>query len=210
MKEKENSSGISRRNFIKGFGGGVAGTVAITSSIAESAKASTAGPHGSTVRGPDKVPITLTINGSKKSIHVDPRTTLLDAIRDQLDLTGTKRVCNRGSCGACTVIADGKTILACSTLAVDADGSNIQTIEGLAKGDKLHPIQESFVKYDALQCGFCTPGFIMSGLALLQQNPSPTLDEIKLGVSGNLCRCGTYPNVFKAIDDAAKTMKRGG
>jgi xanthine dehydrogenase YagT iron-sulfur-binding subunit len=210
MKEIEQKSGISRRNFIKGFGGGVAGTVAITSTLPDSADASTKGPHGSKVRGPNQVAVSLLINGQKKVIKVDPRITLLDAIRDQLDFTGTKRVCNRGACGACTVIMNGRTILACSTLAVDADGSTIQTIEGLSKGDKLHPVQESYIKYDALQCGFCTPGFIMSSIALLKNNPSPTMDDIKHGVAGNLCRCGTYPNVFKAIDSAAKNMKKGG
>lgn len=210
MKENEQKSGISRRNFIKGFGGGVAGTVAITSTLPDSAEASTKGPHGSKVRGPNQVTVSLLVNGQNKAVQVDPRITLLDAIRDQLDFTGTKRVCNRGSCGACTVIMDGKTVLACSILAIDADGSSIQTIEGLAKGDNLHPVQQSYIKYDALQCGFCTPGFIMSSVALLQDNPSPSLDEIKHGVSGNLCRCGTYPNIFKAVDDAAKSMKKGG
>lgn len=210
MKEKDQSSGISRRNFIKGFGGGVAGSVAITSSIAGCANDAKAGPHGSSVRGPDKVAVSFKLNGQKKTVQVDPRITLLDAIRDQLDFTGTKRVCNKGQCGACTVILDGSTVLACSMLAVDADGALIKTIEGLAKGDNLHPIQQSFIKHDALQCGFCTPGFIMSSLALLEVNPSPSIDEIKQSVSGNLCRCGTYPNVFKAVDDAAKSMKKGG
>jgi xanthine dehydrogenase YagT iron-sulfur-binding subunit len=136
--------------------------------------------------------------------------TLLDVIRDRLDYTGTKRVCNRGECGACTIILDGKTILACSMFALDADGAEIETVEGLADGDQLHPIQESFVKHDALQCGFCTSGFIVSSKALLNENPSPTMDEIKKGISGNLCRCGTYPNIFKAVDEAAKNMQKGG
>jgi len=210
MKEKDQSSGISRRNFIKGFGGGVAGSVAITSSMTGCADDTEVGPHGSSVRGPDKVGVSFKINGKKKTVQVDPRITLLDAIRDQLDFTGTKRVCNKGQCGACTVILDGQTVLACSMLAVDANGASIKTIEGLAKGDNLHPIQKSYIKHDALQCGFCTPGFIMSSYALLEENPAPSLDEIKQGVSGNLCRCGTYPNVFKAVDDAAKSMKKGG
>jgi xanthine dehydrogenase YagT iron-sulfur-binding subunit len=210
MKEKEQTSGISRRNFIRGFGGGVAGSVAITSSISGCAGASEQGPHGSSVRGPDKVAVSFKVNGKKKTVEVDPRITLLDAIRDQLDFTGTKRVCNKGQCGACTVILDGNTVLACSMLAVDAEGSSIKTIEGLAKGDNLHQIQKSFIKHDALQCGFCTPGFIMSSVVLLEDNPSPSITEIKQGVSGNLCRCGTYPNIFKAVDDAAKIMKKGG
>lgn len=209
MKGKKQVSGISRRNFIKGFGGGIVGTAAVTPSIVKSANQQ-AGPHGSTVRGPGKVEIVLFINGEKHSLQVEPRTTLLDALRDQLGYTGTKRVCNRGECGACTVIMNGKTVLSCSMLAIDADGKKIETIEGLAKGEQLHPIQSAFIKHDALQCGFCTPGFIMSGVALLRKNPEPSLDEIKQGVSGNLCRCGTYPNIFAAVDDAAKTMKRGG
>ena len=105
---------------------------------------------------------------------------------------------------------DGKTVLACSLFALDADGADIETIEGLAKNEKLHPVQDTFIKNDALQCGFCTPGFIMSSVALLRTNNSPTIDEIKAGVSGNLCRCGTYPHIFKAVDEAAKTMKKGG
>ncbi len=209
MKDKKQKSGMSRRNFIKGFGGGIVGTAAVTSSFAESTSQQE-GLHGSHVRGPGKVNILLYINGKKHSLEVEPRTTLLDAMRDQLEYTGTKRVCNRGECGACTIIMNGETVLSCSIFALDADGAKIETIEGLAKDERLHPVQEAFVKHDALQCGFCTPGFIMSSVALLRENPSPTLNEIKQGVSGNLCRCGTYPNIFAAVDDAAKTMKRGG
>lgn len=209
MKDNKQKSGISRRNFIKGFGGGIVGTAAVTSSFAKG-EGKQVGPHGSMVRGPGKVKISLQINGNNHSLEVEPRTSLLDAMRDQLGYTGTKRVCNRGECGACTVILNGKTVLSCSMFAMDADGAKIETIEGLAKGDELHPIQSAFVKHDALQCGFCTPGFIMSSVALLRKNPAPNLDEIKQGVSGNLCRCGTYPNIFAAVDDAAKTIKRGG
>ena len=210
MKNKEQSSGISRRNFIKGFGGGMAGSVALTSAITGCHDSPGKGPHGSKVRGPDKVALSFKINGQKKTLQVDPRITLLDVIRDQLEFTGTKRVCNKGQCGACTVIMNGKTVLACSLLALDAEGASIQTIEGLAKGEKLHPIQQSFIRHDAFQCGFCTPGFIMSSVALLAENPSPSVEEIKYGVSGNLCRCGAYPNIFKAVDDAAKTIQKGG
>jgi aerobic-type carbon monoxide dehydrogenase small subunit (CoxS/CutS family) len=209
MNEKEQKSGLSRRDFIKGVGGGVLGSAALISTISQCTPEKK-GPHGSIIRGPDKVMVSFTINGSKQSLEIEPRITLLDAIRDRLDHTGTKRVCNRGECGACTVILDGKTVLACSMFALDADGAEIETVEGLADGDQLHPIQESFVKHDALQCGFCTPGFIISSKALLNENPSPTMDEIKKGISGNLCRCGTYPNIFKAVDEAAKTMRKGG
>ena len=143
-------------------------------------------------------------------LEVEPRTTLLDALRDQLGFTGSKRVCDRGQCGACTVIMNGETVLACTMLAVDAEGTKIETVEGLADGDKLHPVQESFVQHDAMQCGFCTPGFIMSSMALLRSNANPTWEEIKHGVSGNLCRCGTYPHIFVAVDEAAKKMRKGG
>ena len=207
MREVNDHSGISRRNFIKGLGGGIAGAGAISAGGCTTAQV---GPHGAQVVGMEPVSISIKVNGKVHHLQVDPRTTLLDALRNDLDHTGSKRVCNRGQCGACTVIMNGKTVLACSMLALDADGALIETIEGLAKGDKLHPVQEAFVKHDALQCGFCTPGFIMSCVSLLRENDQPTLEEIKNGVSGNLCRCGTYPNIFAAVADAAETMRKGG
>ncbi|MBN2410643.1 (2Fe-2S)-binding protein [candidate division KSB1 bacterium] len=207
MGDSNQKSGMSRRNFIKGLGGGIAGATAIA---AKTGKAAQEGPHGAMVVGAGPVKISLLINSKKHELTVDPRTTLLDALRNDLDYTGTKRVCNKGQCGACTVILNGKTILACSMLALDADGASVETIEGLAQGNKLHPLQEAFVKHDAMQCGFCTPGFIMSCVSLLRENNQPTLDEIKNGVAGNLCRCGTYPNIFKAVEDAATTIKKGG
>jgi aerobic-type carbon monoxide dehydrogenase small subunit (CoxS/CutS family) len=205
MSEEKLTDGLSRRGFIKGVGGGVVGTAVLTS-----AKRTSAAEKYGEVVGPDTAKVSFTVNGEKKTITVDPRVTLLDALRDQLFFTGTKRVCNKGQCGACTMILNGRTVLACSMLAIDADGAKIETIEGLATGDELHPIQKEFIKNDALQCGFCTPGFIMSSAVLLRNNPSPSMDEIKQAVSGNLCRCGTYPHVFKAVDDAAKAMKKGG
>lgn len=195
---------LSRRGFIKGIGGGIVGAAAIGSM-----KTVRAAEYG-TVVGPDEVSVNLTVNGKKRALTLDPRTTLLDALRDSLALTGSKRVCNKGQCGACTVILDGRTVLACSILAIDADGGSVTTIEGLAQGDELHPLQKAFVENDALQCGFCTPGFILSGAALLQKNLAPSMDEIKAAVSGNLCRCGTYPHVFKAVADAAEMMRKGG
>jgi len=205
MSEDKNHDGLSRRRFMKGIGGGVVGTAVLTS-----VRRGKAAEKYGIVIGPEKAKITLTVNGTQKTLEIDPRMTLLDVLRNRLSFTGTKQVCNKGQCGACTVILDGRTVLACSMLAIDADGTSIETIEGLADGDTLHPIQEQFIKNDALQCGFCTPGFIMSGVVLLRHNPSPTMDEIKEAVSGNLCRCGTYPHIFKAIDDAAKAMKKGG
>jgi len=208
MGDSKQKSGISRRKFIKGLGGGIAGATAITAGAGDAAPQE--GPHGAMIVGAGPVIISLLINGMKYELEVDPRTSLLDVLRNNLDYTGTKRVCNKGQCGACTVILNGKTVLACSMLALDADGAAIETVEGLAQGDKLHPLQEAFIRHDALQCGFCTPGFIMSCVSLLKENDQPTLEEIKTGISGNLCRCGTYPNIFKAVADAAKTMKKGG
>jgi xanthine dehydrogenase YagT iron-sulfur-binding subunit len=209
MSKEEKKSGLSRRDFMKGLGVGVIGTSALISSVSKCAPEKP-GPHGSVIRGPGKEIIVLTINREKMVLEVEPRTTLLDALRDQLGFTGSKRVCDRGQCGACTVIMNGETVLACTMLAVDAEGTKIETVEGLADGDKLHPVQESFVQHDAMQCGFCSPGFIMSSVALLRSNANPTWEEIKHGVSGNLCRCGTYPHIFVAVDEAAKKMRKGG
>jgi len=132
----------------------------------------------------------------------------IDANGERIDLTGTKQVCDRGECGGCTVLMDGKAVYSCMILALDAQGKEITTIESLADGDKLHPIQEAFVEHDALQCGFCTPGFVMSAKALLDENPDPTLEEIKHGLAGNLCRCGAYPRIFEAVQTAAKRMRK--
>ena len=158
--------------------------------------------------GPGAVTVTLLVNSRQLSIEIEPRTTLADALRDYLNLTGTKIGCNRGACGACTVLLNGKPVNACMTLALDAIGLPVETIEGLENDDhNLHPVQESFIEHDALQCGFCTSGMIMSVKGLLDENKNPSAEEIKSAVSGNLCRCGTYPHIFKAVQDAAKQMK---
>ena len=146
----------------------------------------------------------LNINGKNRSVFVEPRTTLAKVLRIQLNLTGTKLGCERGACGACTVILDGKIVNSCMTLALDADGLSVQTIEGLAEGNELHAIQKSFIKHDALQCGFCTSGMVMSSKDLLDENPEPTSEDIKNAISGNICRCGTYPKVFEAIEAVAR------
>jgi aerobic-type carbon monoxide dehydrogenase small subunit (CoxS/CutS family) len=151
------------------------------------------------------VPVALNINGKDYKANVEPRATLLNTLRNQLDLTGTKLVCDRGSCGACTVFLDGKPVCSCLTLALDVQGKKITTIEGLAKGDQLDPVQAAFIEKDALQCGFCTPGMIMSVRALLNRTPSPSLAQVKYAVAGNLCRCGTYPRVFEAALAAAQS-----
>jgi aerobic-type carbon monoxide dehydrogenase small subunit (CoxS/CutS family) len=158
--------------------------------------------------GPGKINVSFKVNGKTMTTRIEPRTMLVDAIRDHLNLSGTKIGCNRGACGACTVILDGKAVAACMTLALDAVGKTIGTIEGLEESkDKLHPIQEAFIEHDAMQCGFCTSGMIMSAKHLLDEKKSPTQAQIKNAVSGNLCRCGTYPHVFKAIETASKKMK---
>jgi aerobic-type carbon monoxide dehydrogenase small subunit (CoxS/CutS family) len=159
--------------------------------------------------------MTLRINGQARKLTVEPRVTLLDALRNHLDLTGAKKVCDRGTCGACTIIVNGKPTYSCSVLAIEvADrdgkpGAEIRTIEGLAPEGKLHPVSGSFVENDAQQCGFCTPGFVMSCAAYLETHPSPTIEAVKQALGGNLCRCGTYVGVRDAVVEAAMSMKGG-
>ncbi len=160
-------------------------------------------PRGA-VRGPGKVPIQLQVNGTLYSLEVEPRRTLLDALRTDLAMTGTKKVCNMGECGACTVLIDGKAAYSCLILAIECQGHEILTIEGLSSGEHLDPIQQAFIDEDAFQCGFCTPGQIMAVRGLLGRNPNPSPDEIRRAVSGNICRCGEYPHIFKAAEAAAK------
>ena len=154
----------------------------------------------------DAAAIELDINGTVRQLIVEPRVTLLEALRDNLGLYGTKLVCGRGACGACTVHLDGSPVTSCMILAADARGHRVTTIEGLGNGADMHPVQRAFVENDALQCGFCTPGMIMSVAAALDRDPSADLDQIKRAVSGNICRCGTYPHVFKAALAAASYL----
>jgi len=197
---------VSRRGFLKGAG------ITAATTVIESAKAfgreATDALHGVQTVGPDALPIQLHINGREYTVMVEPRYTLAQTLRDNLGLTGTKVVCDRGSCSACTVWIDRVPALACMTLSVDAVGREITTIEGLSAGDTMHPVQAAFVKHDAMQCGFCTPGMVMSCAALLERNPKPNLDDVKHAVSGNLCRCGTYPKVFAATLDVAQQRAR--
>ena len=153
-----------------------------------------------------KQEMTFIVNGEEYNVQVDIRRTLLEVLRETLGLTGTKEMCNKGDCGGCTVIMDGKPILSCLTLAVEAQGKQIVTIEGLAEGFKLHPIQQAFVDKGAIQCGYCTPGFIMSAKALLDKNPRPTEEQIKEGIANNICRCTGYVQIVEAIQAAAKVM----
>lgn len=191
----KDSSSVSRRFFLKSFGttAAAAATAQVEAVAAELEKANT-----EKVYGPGTVAITLQVNGKPLKLNVEPRVTLLEALRNHSNLTGAKEVCDRGTCGACTVLLDDKPVYSCSKLAIDSQSAKITTVEGLAKDGKLSPVQQAFIDQDALMCGFCTPGFIMSVTALLKQNPRPTADQVKHACSGNLCRCGTYPRVVQA------------
>jgi xanthine dehydrogenase YagT iron-sulfur-binding subunit len=198
------SSSVSRRGFLKGAGAVISSGIVAGAEVLEGAA-----PQGAQVYGPGKVPITLKINGANKSLNLEPRVTLLDALRDELELTGAKRVCDRTTCGACTVIVNGKSVYSCSMLAIETQGKAITTVESLAQGEKLHPVQQAFVDNDGQQCGYCTPGFVMACKAFLDKNPNPTVEQVRKGLGGNLCRCGTYVGVTKAVLEAAKKMKGG-
>jgi aerobic-type carbon monoxide dehydrogenase small subunit (CoxS/CutS family) len=195
--------GIGRRSFLRGAGITAAGT-AVLDGVDLIAKETSAHPVAA---GPGRVPMVLHINGKEYRVALEPRTTLADALRYDLGLTGTKIVCDRGACSACTVWLDKTPVNSCMTLAIDVGNRKITTIEGLASGDHLHPVQAAFIKHDALQCGFCTPGMVMSCAALLERNPHPDLNDVKLATSGNLCRCGTYPKVFDATLEAAELRR---
>jgi aerobic-type carbon monoxide dehydrogenase small subunit (CoxS/CutS family) len=195
---------LTRRDFLKGASVAVSSGLLITEAQAAS---SPSGPEA--VAGPGSVPITLKVNGKPHKLKLEPRVTLLDALRNYLDLTGAKKVCDRGVCGACTVILDGKPVYACNLLAIQAEGHDIVTIEGLSHDGELHPVMAAFVEHDAQQCGFCTPGFVVACKAFLDKHRNPTFDEIEEGLGGNLCRCGTYAGVQQAVLEAAKSMKGG-
>lgn len=203
MGEENQGAKYSRRSFLKGIGGGAIGTAAISTGLikGESAEAYVSESAG-TARG--KTAVALKVNGKTYRVEVEHRQTLAEVLRDELGLTGTKIGCDRGECGACTVIIDGRNMYSCSQLAVWMQGKNILTIEGLAKGDKLDPLQEAFIEHDGPQCGFCTSGQIMSGKALLLKNPKPTEAQARRALSGNLCRCGNYNREVAAVLAAAK------
>jgi xanthine dehydrogenase YagT iron-sulfur-binding subunit len=203
VKEKDQGSGLSRRDFLKVSGISLSVPLIIGHRVINVA--------GQEVKlfGPGKVPLTLSINAKKYTAEVEPRVTLLETLRHELDLTGAKRVCDRGTCGACTVIMDGKPVYSCSVLAIEAQGKSITTVEGLAQGDKLHPVQQAFIDNDGQQCGFCTPGFVVACKAFLDKNPNPTPEQVQKGLGGNLCRCGTYIGVRAAVQQAAKSQKGG-
>src|SRR5712692_2568471 len=203
-KVKEKGSGLSRRTFLKASGISLSVPLVMGHRVIK--------VSGAEVKlyGPGKVPIQLTINGKNQTAQVEPRVTLLEALRNELDFTGAKRVCDRGTCGACTMIVDGKPVYSCTVLAIEAQGKSITTVEGLMQGDKLHPVQQAFIDNDAQQCGFCTPGCVVACKAFLDKNPTPTPEQVKKGLGGNLCRCGTYMGVRAAVMQAAKGGRRNG
>jgi xanthine dehydrogenase YagT iron-sulfur-binding subunit len=210
------SGGLSRRAFLRGsalagIGAGIGSELLRGAPAAAAARAveKARTEEGVTLIGPGPVAMSFQVNGHPYSAKLEPRVTLLDALREHLDLTGAKKVCDRGTCGACTVILEGKTVYSCSVLALEAQGREIQTVEGLGTVEKLHPLQAAFVEHDAQQCGFCTPGFVMSAKALLDFNPSPSLPEIHHALSGNFCRCGTYAGMRRAVMGAAAAIAAG-
>ncbi len=208
QRNKKEQEGVTRRDFLKGLGTGVLGSVVIPASpLVKSVKA--ASPDVEELAG--TVSIQITVNGKVHKVSVEPRTTLLSVLREQLQVTGPKPVCDRGECGACTVLLNGKPVNACMVLAVDAENANIVTAEGLAEGGELTEVQQAFVEKDGLMCGFCTPGFVISATALIKEKGTKlTLADVKAGLAGNLCRCGTYPKVFEAVLTAARRIEEKG
>jgi len=200
-------SGVTRRSFLQTMG--LSAAAAAAQAKAEQAVEIVGGVR---IIGPGPVAVTLRVNGRELAHEVDPATTLMEFLRWHAHLTGTKEVCDRGACGGCSVLVDGKLVDSCMMLALDAEGTEVTTIEGLRSGGELDAVQEAFITHDALQCGFCTPGLVLAARALLNENPEPTLEEIKEGLSGNQCRCGTYSNVFNAVLTASgqKPIMDGG
>jgi xanthine dehydrogenase YagT iron-sulfur-binding subunit len=196
---------VSRREFLKG-----AGVTGLASAVTAAGVAEVDAQTGVRVIGPGDVPVTLMVNGKRLDLRIEPRVTLLDAIRNRADLTGNKRVCDRGACGACTMIVDGRTVYSCSTLAIEVQGKQIRTVDGLATGAAMHPVQQAFCDVDALMCGFCTPGFVVATVALLEKHPNATPEQMRKGLDGNICRCGTFVRIMEAANMAkAKGVARG-
>jgi xanthine dehydrogenase YagT iron-sulfur-binding subunit len=201
MPRRKDEPGFTRRGFLKTVGAG-----SVAASVL--AKAPRTHAQGVNAVGPGPVAITLNINGQNHRLEIEPRVTLLDAVRNRLNMTGVKRVCDRGACGACTMIMDGRTIYACSTLAIEAQGKKIRTVESFTEGTVLHPVQQAFCDKDGLMCGFCTPGFVTATVALLEKTPNPTPEQAKKALDGNICRCGTYVRVLEAALNT-KGVSRG-
>jgi xanthine dehydrogenase YagT iron-sulfur-binding subunit len=183
---------VSRRGFLK-----TTGLTSLAATVVGVADAEAQAPLARAV-GPGEVAVQLLVNGKRLNLRIEPRVTLLDAIRTRADMTGSKRVCDRGACGACTMIVDGRTVYSCSTLAIEVQGKQIRTVDGLASGATLHPVQQAFCDTDGLMCGFCTPGFIMASVALFEKHPQATVEQVKKGLDGNICRCGTFTRILEA------------
>jgi xanthine dehydrogenase YagT iron-sulfur-binding subunit len=200
------TSGITRREFLKGTGAAMTGIAVPETGLGAAGSVAEAATND-TATASKPVAISLNVNGVQRRVAIEPQATLAEVLRGPLDLTGTKIGCDRGACSACTVWVDRVPVASCMMLAVDVGERKVVTIEGLAHGDRLHPVQSAFVAHDAVQCGFCTPGLVMSCAALVEHNSNPSLDDVKAAISGHLCRCGTYPHVFAATLDAAKAVK---
>jgi xanthine dehydrogenase YagT iron-sulfur-binding subunit len=201
--------GVSRRGFLRGVGAAAVVADTVLSRAAHAAADIPRNPAALSEPISGEIEVSLTLNGQTRKVTVEPRTTLLSAIRDRLDppLTGPKLVCDAGTCGACTVLLDGKAVYGCSLLAIDCIGKPITTVEGLGTPDHLSPVQAAFCEKDAMMCGFCTSGFVTAVTGFLNENPNPTRDQVREGVKGNFCRCGTFPHVFDAALSAAEKMK---
>ena len=203
MPKREDEAGFSRRSFLKTVGASGVAAGVLT-------QVSDANAQAARAVGPGAVPVTLNVNGQALRLSIEPRVTLLDALRMHANppQTGNKRGCVRGACGACTMLVDNRPVYACSTLAIEVQGKRIRNVDGLASGDRLHPVQQAFCEKDALMCGFCTPGFIMATVALLEKIPRPTEEQVRKGLDGNICRCGTFVRIKEAAM-TAKVVARG-
>jgi xanthine dehydrogenase YagT iron-sulfur-binding subunit len=200
--------GPSRRDFLRGGGVAAAATALATPPLLEADEKGAKGDKPAPL-GPGAVKLSLTVNGKEMTTRIEPRVTLLDALRNELDVTGCKRVCDRGTCGACTVLLDGEPVYACTTLALEAEGKKVRTAESLVDGKKLDAVPAAFVASDAQQCGFCTPGFVVAMKAVFEKNPKATPEEVERGLAGNICRCGTYEQMRHAIGQLCKPGKEG-
>lgn len=201
MNEEIKAPNESRRSFLKKSGV----IAAVTLTPAAAINAANNGLDEKIATAMENIPLNVEINGSKHSLSIDPRTSLLDLLRENLHMTGTKKGCDYGQCGACTVHIDGERVLSCLTLAATTDGAKVTTIEGLANGDELHPMQTAFIKHDGFQCGYCTPGQIMSAVACIREGHATNRADIREFMSGNICRCGAYPNIVAAIEEVQQS-----
>jgi len=204
---KKKNRTVTRRAFLQGLGGGAAGAALATRIRGQAGGVGQARITLSPALSQKS--ISFKVNGKDLSVEVEPRDTLLEVLREKLKLTGAKKTCDRGECGGCTVLLDGQAVYSCLFPAVRAHGKQVLTVEGLAEGESLHPVQEAFIEKDGYQCGYCTPGFMMSSVALLKDVPAPSLEQIKAGLSGNLCRCGNYVKIFDAVAEASRKMRKG-